>query len=167
MRERVIHLAGAAGARVPVSTFHAFGLRFLAEEHAAAGLPKRFAIADAGDQLALVKRAMREVKVDDRSFDPRRVLWQISKAKNALKKKHHPAGRRGRGTTTTSSPPRSSRATSRRCGPSGRSTSTTSSPGRSSCSRRTPALREPGPRPGSATSWWTSTRTPTSASSSS
>ena len=87
MRERVIHLAGAAGARVPGSTFHAFGLRFLTEEHAAAGLPRRFAIADAGDQVALVKRAMREVKVDDRSFDPRRVLWQISKAKNALKKR--------------------------------------------------------------------------------
>jgi len=90
MRERVIQLAGAAGARVQVSTFHAFGLRFLVEEHAAAGLPKRFAIADAGDQAALVKRAMREVKVDDRSFDPRRVLWQISKAKNALKKRITP-----------------------------------------------------------------------------
>jgi DNA helicase-2/ATP-dependent DNA helicase PcrA len=35
----------------------------------------------------MVKRCMREVKVDDRSFDPRRVLWQISKAKNALKKR--------------------------------------------------------------------------------
>jgi DNA helicase-2/ATP-dependent DNA helicase PcrA len=86
MRERVIHLAGQAGTEVRVSTFHAFGLWLLSEEHAAAGLPKRFAIADAGDQQALVKRCMREVKVDDRAFDPRRVLWQISRAKNALKK---------------------------------------------------------------------------------
>ena len=87
MRERVATLAGHAGTEVRVSTFHAFGLWLLAEEHAAAGLPRRFAIADAGDQQALVKRCMREVKVDDRAFDPRRVLWQISRAKNALKRR--------------------------------------------------------------------------------
>jgi DNA helicase-2/ATP-dependent DNA helicase PcrA len=87
MRERVAHLAGHAGTAVRVATFHAFGLWLLSEEHAAAGLPRRFAIADAGDQQALVKRCMREVKVDDRAFDPRRVLWQISRAKNALKKR--------------------------------------------------------------------------------
>ena len=38
-----------------------------------------------------MKRCMREVKVDDRAFDPRRVLWLISKAKNALQKTHHAA----------------------------------------------------------------------------
>jgi DNA helicase-2/ATP-dependent DNA helicase PcrA len=90
MRERVTHLAGPAGARVLVSTFHAFGLWLLGEEHQAAGLPRRFAVCDAGDQVALVKRCMREVKVDDRAFDPRRVLWQISRAKNALAKRITP-----------------------------------------------------------------------------
>jgi DNA helicase-2/ATP-dependent DNA helicase PcrA len=96
MRERVAHLAGHAGTEVRVSTFHAFGLWLLSEEHAAAGLPRRFAVADAGDQQALVKRCMREVKVDDRAFDPRRVLWQISRAKNALKKRIVP-GPEGQG----------------------------------------------------------------------
>jgi DNA helicase-2/ATP-dependent DNA helicase PcrA len=90
MRERVTHLAGPPGADVFVSTFHAFGLWLLGEEHRAAGLPKRFAICDAGDQAALVKRCMREVKVDDRAFDPRKVLWRISSAKNALLKKIKP-----------------------------------------------------------------------------
>jgi DNA helicase-2/ATP-dependent DNA helicase PcrA len=90
MRERVAQLAGHAGTEVRVATFHAFGLWLLSEEHAAAGLPRRFAIADAGDQQALVKRCMREVKVDDRAFDPRRVLWQISRAKNALKQRIAP-----------------------------------------------------------------------------
>jgi DNA helicase II / ATP-dependent DNA helicase PcrA len=90
MRERVTALAGAAGVDVFVSTFHSFGLWVLQEEHKAAGLPKRFGILDAGDQVALVKRCMREVKVDDRAFDPRRVLWQISKAKNALAKRISP-----------------------------------------------------------------------------
>jgi DNA helicase-2/ATP-dependent DNA helicase PcrA len=87
MRERVTALSGPPGADVFVSTFHSFGLWLLKEEHAAAGLPKKFAVCDAGDQVALVKRCMREVKVDDRAFDPRRVLWLISKTKNALEKR--------------------------------------------------------------------------------
>jgi DNA helicase-2/ATP-dependent DNA helicase PcrA len=82
MRERVAAVAGAAGVDVFVSTFHSFGLELLKEEHAAAGLPKRFAICDAGDQIALVKRCMREVKVDDRSFDAHKVLGILSRAKN-------------------------------------------------------------------------------------
>ncbi len=87
MRERVAALAGAAGVDVFVSTFHAFGLWLLQQEHGAAGLPKRFAICDAGDQIALVKRCMREVKVDDRSFDAHRVLALLSRAKNAGRKR--------------------------------------------------------------------------------
>ncbi len=82
MRERVAAVAGAAGVDVRVSTFHAFGLWLLQQEHAAAGLPKRFAICDAGDQASLVKRCMREVRVDDRSFDAGRVLSMLSRAKN-------------------------------------------------------------------------------------
>jgi DNA helicase-2/ATP-dependent DNA helicase PcrA len=83
MRERVASLAGPLGADVLVSTFHAFGLWLLREEHRAAGLPRRFAICDDGDQLALVRRCMREVSVDDRAFDARRVLSIISRARGA------------------------------------------------------------------------------------
>src|SRR5512133_2615735 len=83
MRERVAALAGPPGVEVFVSTFHSFGLWILQQEHEAAGLPKRFAICDAGDQIALVKRCMREVKVDDRAFDAHRVLSLVSSAKNA------------------------------------------------------------------------------------
>jgi ATP-dependent DNA helicase UvrD/PcrA len=87
MKERVVALAGPPGKDVFVSTFHSFGLWLVQQEHEAAGLPKRFAICDAGDQLALVKRCMREVKVDDRAFDAHRVLSMISAAKNALAKR--------------------------------------------------------------------------------
>ena len=86
MGERVLALAGPPGADVLVSTFHSFGRWLVQEEHAAAGLPRRFGICDAADQLALLKRCMREVKVDDRAFDARRVLSLISGAKNALQK---------------------------------------------------------------------------------
>jgi DNA helicase-2/ATP-dependent DNA helicase PcrA len=87
MRERVAAVAGAAAVDVHVSTFHSFGLWLLQREHAAAGLPKRFAICDAGDQIALVKRCMREVKVDDRSFDAHRVLSMLSRAKSEGRKR--------------------------------------------------------------------------------
>ena len=90
MRERVTAIAGAAAADVTVSTFHAFGLSLLQEEHEAAGLPRRFAICDAGDQIALVKRCMREVKVDDRSFDAHRVLAMVSRAKNEGRRRIRP-----------------------------------------------------------------------------
>jgi len=87
MRERVASVAGAPGIDVFVSTFHSFGLWLLHEEHKAAGLPKRFAISDSGDQIAIVKRCMREVKVDDRAFDAHRVLAMISRAKNEGRKR--------------------------------------------------------------------------------
>ncbi len=90
MRERVAAVAGAPAVDVLVSTFHSFGLWLLQQEHRAAGLPKRFAICDAGDQMALVKRCMREVKVDDRAFDAHRVLAIVSRAKNEGKKRIRP-----------------------------------------------------------------------------
>jgi DNA helicase-2/ATP-dependent DNA helicase PcrA len=90
MRERVAAVAGAPAIDVFVSTFHSFGLWLLQQEHRAAGLPKRFAICDAGDQIALLKRCMREVKVDDRAFDPHRVLAIVSRAKNEGRKRIRP-----------------------------------------------------------------------------
>jgi ATP-dependent DNA helicase UvrD/PcrA len=86
MRDRVVKLVGARGEGVFVSTFHAFGRWLLEKEHAAAGLPRRFAICDSADQLTLVKRCMRDVNVDDRSFDVRRVLALLSRAKSELRK---------------------------------------------------------------------------------
>jgi DNA helicase-2/ATP-dependent DNA helicase PcrA len=83
MKERVVHLAGAGAQGVTVCTFHAFGAELLRSEIGRLGYPKKFAIADMGDQLSLIKRAMRERKVDDRAFDARKVLTVISRAKNS------------------------------------------------------------------------------------
>src|SRR3982751_3768472 len=44
MKERIVKLAGAAvveARRVTVSTFHAFGMRLVREQHAAVGIPAR------------------------------------------------------------------------------------------------------------------------------
>ncbi len=81
MKDRVVQLAGdkAEARRVLVSTFHAFGMRVVREKHEQLGLPARFAILDAGDQAALVKRLLRDLKVDDKRFDVGRLLAIVSR----------------------------------------------------------------------------------------
>ncbi|MFO0597432.1 MAG: UvrD-helicase domain-containing protein, partial [Myxococcaceae bacterium] len=83
MKERVIHMAGQRGTGVTLSTFHAFGAEVLREHLHKLGWPKKFAIVDTGDQIALVRRAMKERQIDDKTFDPRKVLTLISRAKNS------------------------------------------------------------------------------------
>jgi DNA helicase II / ATP-dependent DNA helicase PcrA len=85
MRERIARLSGdrARCRGLTVSTFHAFGVRVLREQRARLGLPERFAIFDAADQTSLVKRLLREVKLDDRRFDPGRVLAIVSRLRTS------------------------------------------------------------------------------------
>ncbi len=84
MKERVVRLVGSAAQALTVCTFHAFGAEVLREHVHRLGWPRRFAIADTSDQIALVQRALRERSIDGKSnFDPRRILTAISRAKNA------------------------------------------------------------------------------------
>lgn len=84
MKARVAQLVSKRLAKeLTVGTFHAFGLELLRREHARFGYPRQITIADTGDQIALVRRSMRQVRVDDRSFDARRVLALLSFAKGA------------------------------------------------------------------------------------
>jgi DNA helicase-2/ATP-dependent DNA helicase PcrA len=81
MKERIVRLAGGASdaRRVTVSTFHAFGMRIVREQHEALGLPAKFAVLDAGDQAGLLKRLLRDLKVDDKRFDVNRLLGILSR----------------------------------------------------------------------------------------
>jgi len=80
MKERLAALLGPEGEQAHVSTFHAFGARFLRREAAAAGLSPSFPIYDDGDQMSLVKRLLAEAKVD--GLAPREVLSRIDRWKN-------------------------------------------------------------------------------------
>ncbi len=80
MKERIVALAtGLDAGGVTVSTFHSFGMRVVREQHARLGLPARFAVLDAGDQAALVKRLLRDLKIDDKRFDVPRIVGIISR----------------------------------------------------------------------------------------
>ncbi len=87
MRERLGALLGADAGDLWVSTFHAFGARFLRREAAAAGLPASFPIYDADDQLRLVKGIMAEMGLaEGEPLTARDALSRIERWKNdALK----------------------------------------------------------------------------------
>ena len=81
MKERIVELAGAREKTrgLTVSTFHAFGVRIVRDQHEKLGLPAKFAILDSGDQAALVKRLLRDLKIDDKRFDVPRLVSIISR----------------------------------------------------------------------------------------
>ena len=65
-----------------LGTFHGVCVRILRQEYEAAGLEKNFTIYDTEDQVALVRRIMKSLKVESKMLKPRAVLSIISKAKN-------------------------------------------------------------------------------------
>jgi DNA helicase-2/ATP-dependent DNA helicase PcrA len=84
MRERVHALLGDAAEGMWVGTFHALCLRMLRRDGARVGLAPGFNVYDTDDQLALVKRILKEMGVEEATEGPRAVLSRISRAKNAM-----------------------------------------------------------------------------------
>src|SRR5512138_691191 len=83
MRERLSSLVGADANDLWVSTFHAFGARFLRREAAAVGLSPSFAIYDTDDQLRLVKSVMSEMgAAEGEPITAREALGRIDRWKN-------------------------------------------------------------------------------------
>lgn len=70
--------------RVHVSTFHRFCSRLLRTWPEDVGLKSSFSILDTSDQVALVRRIIRDLGFDPVHFEPRRVLNRISRARNDL-----------------------------------------------------------------------------------
>ena len=66
-----------------MGTFHSICVRILRIENEALGLSKNFVIYDMDDQLALIKRAMKELKIDTKYLKPKSAQAAISSAKNA------------------------------------------------------------------------------------
>ena len=84
MRSRVEALV-PSGHRVPlIATFHATCVRMLRQHAAAAGLAPGFLIYDEDDRLSVVKDAMKEVGIEERSLTPSSAVYRISHAKNQM-----------------------------------------------------------------------------------
>jgi DNA helicase-2/ATP-dependent DNA helicase PcrA len=66
-----------------IGTFHGLCHRMLRAHHQDAGLLQAFQILDSADQLALIKRILKDLSVDEKKFPPRQVQWFINNAKEA------------------------------------------------------------------------------------
>jgi DNA helicase-2/ATP-dependent DNA helicase PcrA len=66
-----------------VGTFHGLCHRMLRTHYQDAGLLQAFQILDSADQLALIKRILKELMADEKKFPPRQVQWFINNAKEA------------------------------------------------------------------------------------
>lgn len=83
MKERLEALLGPRAYGLTVSTFHSSSAMILRREAEALGMDRNFVIYDDGDQLALVRRALREIGADVASVTPRDMLSRIDAEKNA------------------------------------------------------------------------------------
>ncbi len=85
MRARCLALVGedTAGATPTVSTFHAFGAKFLRRHALRLGRTPAFSLFDDDDQVALLKRAFAALGLGERASEARSVREAIDTAKNA------------------------------------------------------------------------------------
>ena len=84
MRERLVNLLGEQAAAVPVGTFHATCARLLRRHGESVGLSKDFTIYDDQDQLALVKRVLRDLGLDEKRYQPKAMASRINRAKQEV-----------------------------------------------------------------------------------
>src|SRR5574344_827261 len=65
-----------------MGTFHGICVRILHIEHEAAGLDNNFTIYDREDQISLVKRAIKNLQIENKYLKPNNVISTISHCKN-------------------------------------------------------------------------------------
>lgn len=89
MRERLWRLLSSSSSEVPYSfmpymgTFHSICVKILRIEAEAANLPRNFVIYDTDDQVSLIKRIMKNLKItDNKSLKPKSIQSIISSEKN-------------------------------------------------------------------------------------
>ncbi len=85
MKERIIKEIekNAKGQnKVPfVSTFHSLGVHIIKENAHALGLTRHFTILDENDSISLVKESIKEINLDPKQYEPKRIKNIISREK--------------------------------------------------------------------------------------
>ena len=75
MRGRIEEMLGVSTRGMWVGTFHGLAHRFLKAHWESAGLPQNFQILDSDDQLRLIKRVYREMRLDEDRWPPKQAQW--------------------------------------------------------------------------------------------
>ncbi|MFU8827639.1 MAG: ATP-dependent helicase, partial [Brevefilum sp.] len=84
MGQRVAGLLGENADGLWLGTFHGICGRILRREAEYLPVDPNFVIFDADDQLTLIKRVIKESRLNEKEYSPRLVLAKISNAKNDL-----------------------------------------------------------------------------------
>jgi len=64
-----------------IGTFHGLSHRILRDHHELVGLPSGFEILDSDDQYRVIRRALKELNLDEGYWPPRQVQWFINSQK--------------------------------------------------------------------------------------
>ena len=89
MRGRVENLLRIETQGMWLGTFHSLAHRLLRRHAKEAGLPDGFQVLDSDDQYRLIRRIMRELKVDEGRWPPRQVQWYINAQKDEGRRPEH------------------------------------------------------------------------------
>src|SRR5438128_5953436 len=89
MMERLEALIPGDVRKLTMGTFHAVCARILRRDGPQIGIGSNFTIYDDGDQINLVKSALKELNLDEKQHPPRAILARISNAKSDLKGPAH------------------------------------------------------------------------------
>lgn len=83
MRERIESLVREQGLQgLPfISTFHSLGVYLLRNHAGVLGLSRYFSIYDRDESISKIKQAMRSLNVDEKRYEPKKILGAISKHK--------------------------------------------------------------------------------------
>lgn len=84
MQNRVMHLIGERIHGLTLGTFHSVCARILRREADNMPFSANFVIFDSDDQIGLVRRAIKDLGLNDKTYKPRSVHAAISNAKNEL-----------------------------------------------------------------------------------
>lgn len=85
MKERIATMVGKWNAsRLNMGTFHAMFIRILRAYAQSMGYPSEFTIYDTNESTSLIKSCIKELKLDDKIYKPKKVLSRISLLKNNL-----------------------------------------------------------------------------------
>ena len=84
MKERIANIVGDDAKDIWMGTFHSICVRVLRKFIDRIGFDSSFIIFDTSDQKTLIKSCMKDLQIDDKLFNDRNVLTEISNAKNEM-----------------------------------------------------------------------------------
>lgn len=82
MEQRIHQMVGDISAGLWLGTFHSICLKMIRRTPERLGLDSNFSIINQDDQLRLIKQIMKEMKIDEKRYNPKAVTAQINRWKD-------------------------------------------------------------------------------------